>query len=130
MHVFHVGKRNPPYQHWEPIYIGTHQDPLYDERLSWEGRSDKMTQASPQQQMHLLIPVMIFHFQGYQLCVLDYDFMILNNAFLIHRPGIKTAKTSSTHIDKAKVAAQNDFIKKIIMPELKQLYGTRKGCEK
>merc|ERR1719330_2086970 len=111
MHVFHVGKRNPPYQHWEPIYIGTHQDPLYDERLSWEGRSDKMT-------------------QGYQLCVLDYDFMILNNAFLIHRPGIKTAKSSSPHIDKAKVAAQNDFIKKIIMPELKQLYGTRKGCEK
>jgi hypothetical protein len=46
MHVFHVGKRNPPYQHWEPIYIGTHQDPLYDERLSWEGRSDKMTQVN------------------------------------------------------------------------------------
>ena len=69
-------------------------------------------------------------FQGYQLCVLDYDFMILNNAFLIHRPGIKTAKSSSSHIDKGKVAAQNDFIKKIIMPELKQLYGTRKGCEK
>ena len=73
-------------------------------------------------------PILIF--QGYQLCVLDYDFMILNNAFLIHRPGIKTAKSSSSHIDKAKVAAQNDFIKKIIMPELKQLYGTRKGCEK
>ena len=46
MHVFHIGKRNPPYQHWEPIYIGTHEDPLYDERLSWEGRSDKMTQVS------------------------------------------------------------------------------------
>ena len=68
--------------------------------------------------------------QGYQLCVMDYDFLILNNAFLIHRPGIKTAKSSSSHIDKAKVGAQNDFIKKIIMPELKQLYGTRKGCEK
>jgi len=111
LHVFHTGKRNPPYQHWEPIYIGTHDDPLYDERLSWEGRSDKMT-------------------QGYQLCVMDYDFNILNNAFLIHRPGIKTAKSSKTQIDKVKVAAQNDFIKKIIMPELKQLYGTRKGCEK
>ena len=74
--------------------------------------------------------LIILIFQGYQLCVLDYDFMILNNAFLIHRPGIKTAKSSSSHIDKAKVAAQNDFIKKIIMPELKQLYGTRKGCQK
>jgi len=111
LHVFHVGKRNPPYQHWEPIYIGTHDDPLYDERLSWEGRSDKMT-------------------QGYQLCVMDYDFMILNNAFLIHRPGFKTAKSNQEHTDKPKVAAQNDFIKKIIIPELKQLYGSRKGCEK
>ena len=45
LHVFHIGKRNPPFQHWEPIYIGTHDDPLYDERLSWEGRSDKMTQV-------------------------------------------------------------------------------------
>ena len=82
------------------------------------------------------IPEFNFHcihysfFQGYKLCILDYDFMILNNAFLIHRSGIKTAKSSSSHIDKGKVAAQNDFIKKIIMPELKQLYGTKKGCEK
>jgi len=45
LHVFHIGKRNPPFQHWEPIYIGSHNDPLYDERLSWEGRSDKMTQV-------------------------------------------------------------------------------------
>ncbi len=45
LHVFHIGKRIQPYQHWEPIYIGTHSDPLYDERLSWEGRSDKMTQV-------------------------------------------------------------------------------------
>jgi len=111
LHVFHIGKRNPPFQHWEPIYIGSNNDPLYDERLSWEGRSDKMT-------------------QGYQLCVMDYDFMILNNAFLIHRPGFKTAKSNQQHTDKPKVAAQNDFIKKIIIPELKQLYGSRKGCEK
>lgn len=45
LRVFHVGKRHKPYHHWEPIYIGTKFDPLYDERLSWEGRSDKMTQV-------------------------------------------------------------------------------------
>ena len=55
MHVFHVGKRNPPYQHWEPIYIGTHQDPLYDERLSWEGRSDKMTQVNYIPNKHIIL---------------------------------------------------------------------------
>jgi hypothetical protein len=61
---------------------------------------------------------------------MDYDFLILNNAFLIHRPGIKTAKENMNHTDRAKVSAQNDLIRKMIMPELKQLYGSRKGCEK
>lgn len=45
MKVFHIGKRHKPYHHWEPIFIGTKFDPMYDERLSWEGRSDKMTQV-------------------------------------------------------------------------------------
>ena len=39
MQVFKVAKRRPPFQHWEPIYIGTKADPPYDERLTWEGRS-------------------------------------------------------------------------------------------
>lgn len=45
LNVFHVGKRIASFMHWEPIYIGTNNDPLYDERLSWEGKSDKMTQV-------------------------------------------------------------------------------------
>ena len=45
LNIFHIAKRTPPYSHWEPIYIGTHSDPYYDERLTWEGRSDKMTQV-------------------------------------------------------------------------------------
>merc|ERR1712179_131646 len=110
-HVFHIGKRNPPYQHWEPIYIGTHQDPLYDERLSWEGRSDKMT-------------------QGYQLCVLDYEFHILDNAFLIHRPGIKTINKYKDKSQNKKVVKQNHFIAQTVMKELRQIYGSRRGCEK
>lgn len=43
--IFHIGKRTGSFVHWEPIYIGTNADPYYDERLSWEGRSDKMTQV-------------------------------------------------------------------------------------
>lgn len=43
LHVFHIAKRKG---HWEPIFIGTNSDPYYDERLSWEGRSDKMTQVN------------------------------------------------------------------------------------
>ncbi|CAL8111448.1 unnamed protein product [Orchesella dallaii] len=107
LRVFHIGKRHKPYHHWEPIYIGTKFDPMYDERLSWEGRSDKMT-------------------QGYVLCVLDYEFHILDNAFLVHRPGIKRHKV----IPKKNpvVAKQNAVIAKVILPELRQIYGTKPGC--
>lgn len=105
--VFHIGKRVGYFVHWEPIYIGTHSDPHYDERLSWEGKSDKMT-------------------QGYALCVLDYDFHILDNAFLVHKPGIKVLKKDPK---RAMLAAKtNQLIKKIIYPELQVMYGTRKGC--
>jgi hypothetical protein len=55
-------------------------------------------------------------FQGYQLCVLDYDFMILDNAFLTHRPGIKTKADNLNQTQKNKVAAQNALIAKTIMP--------------
>ncbi|XP_035908995.1 beta-1,4-glucuronyltransferase 1 [Anopheles stephensi] len=105
--VFHIGKRIGYFVHWEPIYIGTHADPHYDERLSWEGKSDKMT-------------------QGYALCVLDYDFHILDNGFLVHKPGIKVLKKDPK---RAMLAAKtNQLIKKIIYPELQVMYGTRKGC--
>jgi len=65
-----VVRRRFPYHRWEPIYVGTQQEPLYDELLSWEGRQDKMIQL-------------------HTMCLLDYQFIILNNAFLVHVPGIK-----------------------------------------
>jgi len=110
LNVIHTGKRVKPYQHWEPIFIGSNEEPLYDERLSWEGRSDKMV-------------------QGYKMCVLNYEFHILDNAFLIHRPGIKTKKLLQTTLNNKKIAAQNSLIRKTIYPQIKKLYGARKGCE-
>jgi len=110
LNVLHIGKRIKPFQHWEPIYIGTNQEPSYDERLSWEGRSDKMA-------------------QGFKLCLQNYQFHILDNAFLIHRPGIKTKKTLHSAINLKKISAQNELLKKTIFPEIKKLYGARKGCE-
>ncbi|KAK2719329.1 beta-1,4-glucuronyltransferase 1-like [Artemia franciscana] len=105
--VFHVGKRHKPHHNWEPIFIGTQDDPLYDERLSWEGRRDKMT-------------------QGYALCILDYDFMILDNAFLVHRPGVKVNKKDP--VIGLISQKQNAYIKSTIVPELKVLYGSRPEC--
>lgn len=61
--VAFTAKRTGKYHHWEPFYIGTNAEPLFDERLSWEGKSNKMTQC-------------------YILCVLNYNFNILSNTFL------------------------------------------------
>ncbi|GAB6020848.1 hypothetical protein CHUAL_003500 [Chamberlinius hualienensis] len=44
--VFMTVKRHRPFNRWEPIYIGTNDDPLYDERFTWEGQQDKMSQVS------------------------------------------------------------------------------------
>ncbi|CAH0383937.1 unnamed protein product [Bemisia tabaci] len=107
LRVFHIGKRTGEFIRWEPIYIGTHSDPLYDERLSWEGKSDKMT-------------------QGYALCALDYEFQILDNAFLVHKPGIKTLKKNPAR--DMLTRKTNTLIQKVIWPELKILYGFKKGC--
>ena len=70
--------------------------------------------------------VLFLLFQGYALCALDYEFHILDNAFLVHKPGIKILKKDTK---RAMLAAKtNQLIKKIIYPELQVMYGLRKGC--
>lgn len=56
----------------------------------------------------------------------DYDFMILNNAFLIHKPGIKHYVKNAKR--DAIAGRQSAVVKNIIMPEMKKLFGTRNGC--
>lgn len=111
MRTFHIAKRTGKQRNWEPIFIGTNRDPFYDERLSWEGRADKMT-------------------QGFLLCVLNYDFHVLNGAFLIHKPGIKSQKDNKGRSRKNSkiISLQNNLINARIMPQLKKLYGGRNGC--
>ena len=46
LQIFHVAKRHYPFEKWEPFFIGTHDDPLFDERLSWEGHHNKMTMVT------------------------------------------------------------------------------------
>lgn len=44
--VFHIEKRIGEFKFWEPIFIGTNNDPFYDERLNWDGKKEKMPQVS------------------------------------------------------------------------------------
>jgi len=110
MDILYTGKRERPYNRWEPIYIGTNEEPTYDERLTWEGRSDKMVQS-------------------YKMCSLEYDYHILDNAFLIHRPGIKTMNKLNSVLQNGKVGVQGSFISNKIIPQVKKLYGARDECQ-
>lgn len=69
--IFTSTPRKGDYDFWEPFYIGTNNEPYFDERVPYEGGYNKMVQA-------------------YFMCMQDYEYAILNNAFLIHHPGIRT----------------------------------------
>ena len=43
--MFHISTRREPFSYWEPVYVGAKNDPSYDERLTSDGRRDKMTQV-------------------------------------------------------------------------------------
>lgn len=45
LNIFAVTKRTHERNQWEPLYIGTNDEPFYDERLTWEGKRDKMSQV-------------------------------------------------------------------------------------
>lgn len=68
--VFHATNRKL----FEPIYIGTHNDAPYDDRLSWENMSHKLTKT-------------------YALSFKCYEFHSLN-VFPMHKPFKKTKKES------------------------------------
>ena len=60
------------------------------------------------------------------MCLLDYEFHILDNAFLVHRPGIKQSrKNNDTEL---LVNQTNVLIKEKYRFEIEEIYGTRKYC--
>ncbi|XP_064459995.1 beta-1,4-glucuronyltransferase 1-like [Ornithodoros turicata] len=95
-------KRDKRTRYWEPIYIGTNADPFYPEELTWEGKMDKMAQS-------------------YEMCLMGYDFNIIDNAFLVHAPGIKTIVASEVKRRRAFVKV-NCIYQTRLMKELKKKY--------
>ncbi|XP_054155206.1 beta-1,4-glucuronyltransferase 1-like [Oppia nitens] len=108
LNIFRVTRRTRTRNYWEPLYIGTNDEPLYDERLTWDGKRDKMSQM-------------------YEMCLRGYDLGILDNAFLVHAPGIK-------HIDPKEEKKRLPFIKRnnmiynTILAKLRRKYGTKNQC--
>lgn len=101
LQIFNIGSRTGAYYHWEPIYIGTNAEPKYDERLTWEGMKDKVV-------------------QGYELCLMNYSFLVLDNAFLIHKPGIKVSDPDKNKWRKRFIDINDNLIDNTILPEIKK----------
>lgn len=109
--IFTVTKRDKSKNSWEPIYIGTNDDPLYEERMSWDGRRDKMSQM-------------------YETCLLDYNFLVLGNCFLVHAPGIKHIVKDDI-MKRTKFMTENNAIYDETISKLKNQYSnseTIKSC--
>lgn len=108
--VFEVTQRDKSKSSWEPIFIGTNDDPLYDDRLTWDGRRDKMGQM-------------------FEMCLQNYYLLVIGNAFLVHAPGIK-------HIDQEDVIKRYDFMRKnnliydATMDKLKKQYANSSNINK
>nr|XP_014086254.1 beta-1,4-glucuronyltransferase 1 [Bactrocera oleae]XP_036226933.1 beta-1,4-glucuronyltransferase 1 [Bactrocera oleae]XP_036226934.1 beta-1,4-glucuronyltransferase 1 [Bactrocera oleae]XP_036226935.1 beta-1,4-glucuronyltransferase 1 [Bactrocera oleae] len=105
--LFSVTKREGKFVYWEPFYISDNQEPIFDERVTWEGQSNK-------------------RIQGYAMCLLKYDYFVLHPAFLVHSPGIKYFDKNSPRL--SYVPATNKLIKQLIQPEYRILFGTNAKC--
>ena len=64
--------------------------------------------------------------QMYALCAMGYKFAILDNAFLVHSPGIKVYHRIPWR--DAVAAKQASFVQKVVKPELTALYGASPNC--
>lgn len=61
------------------------------------------------------------------MCLMDYNYMVLDNAFIIHKPGIKKKKVQM-QIYRDVIKDTNQLIKTDIKPQLELMYGKRTGC--
>ncbi|EDW03074.1 beta-1,4-glucuronyltransferase 1 [Drosophila grimshawi] len=107
LQLFSKTLRQGVYKYWEPFYVSDNTEPIFDERVTWEGQSNK-------------------RIQGLAMCLLGYEYHVLHPAFLVHSPGIKTSKLNPVRQKYAK--EMNRIIKKTIEPEYRVLYGENKNC--
>ena len=108
---------------WASIWWKTH---LW--RQTWQTYTGNVGIIMNYHNQIMLVLNFVSMLKMYELCLMDYDFMILNSPFLVHHPGIKSRKMGNKSENKSMVDAQNLFIYKQVMPELNFLHGKRKEC--
>ncbi|XP_041673636.1 LOW QUALITY PROTEIN: beta-1,4-glucuronyltransferase 1 [Drosophila eugracilis] len=109
LHVFSQTQRKKKFRAWEPFYVSDNTEPLFDERVTWEGQSNK-------------------RIQNFAMCLLGYEYHVLDPAFLVHSPGIKEpSKSDSIRLQYAKEMTK--FIKDTVEPEYRVLFGQNSACK-
>ena len=59
------------------------------------------------------------------MCLQNYNFLGLSNAFMIHKPGIKTVQEA---VKNRKQNETLELVKNYILPQIDTLYGKRRNC--
>lgn len=89
----------------EHFYIGTDNDPIYAEEITWNIKGNKMVHE-------------------YVMCLQEYDYHFMQGVFLSHAPGFHT--TTQIPVKLRKIA-KSIFINKL-KPMFDAYYGYKKGC--
>ena len=73
---------------------------------------------------------MFTNLKAYELCLMDYDLAILDNAFLVHAPGIKKLDDNFKRDEERRKPSiwQNNKIFITIIKELRKKYGNNYKC--
>lgn len=103
--TYTILKRLGKYKAMEHFYIGTENDPIYAEEISWNIKGNKMVHE-------------------YVMCLLEYDYHFMQGAFLSHAPGFHTTTKIPA---KLRQIAKSIFINKL-KPLFDAYYGYKKGC--
>lgn len=62
------------------------------------------------------------------MCLLRYSFLILNNVFLVHRPGIKESNPEEKKWRQKYVDQTRKLLDRVIIPQIGSKYGRRYEC--
>lgn len=78
----------------------------------------------------MLILMTSFH-QMHELCLRDYNLVILDRAFLVHAPGIKRRTKHKAKSDawRDPFVAKNSKVYEVIMGEMLKTFGPSEKCK-
>lgn len=62
------------------------------------------------------------------MCLLNYEYMVLKNAFLVYKQNIKSEKTQIPSTTIQDIRNTNQIIANMIKNELHAIYGKREDC--